>query len=200
MPKCSVDDCPNDSFARTWCRKHYMRWWTNGTLDPLTDRAKPGPKPVPLHDRFWSKVERTDTCWLWIAAKTGEGYGVIGLGPGRGNGMAHRVAYELAVGAIPDGMHIDHLCRTPACVNPAHLEPVTNAENTARGYAPSIGASHQLAKTHCPRGHEYSEANTRIDRRGARVCRTCSTGRRRAHAEAKRKGVPYVNPYPLVKR
>lgn len=70
-------------------------------------------------------------CWIWQRAKNQWGYGHVNV-----NGdfkMAHRVAYERAHGPIPQGLHLDHLCRQPSCVNPDHLEPVTNAENTRRG-------------------------------------------------------------------
>lgn len=91
-----------------------------------------GPTPV---DRFWARVLKTDTCWLWQGATAGRWN--LRYGQTRWAGrvaMAHRVAYELLVGAIPDGLQIDHLCRNPLCVNPAHLEPVTNAENARRGH------------------------------------------------------------------
>jgi hypothetical protein len=85
-------------------------------------------------------------CWEWLGYRNPDGYGESG---GRG---VHRRAYEEAVGAIPDGMEIDHLCHNRACVNPAHLEVVTHAENMRRS-APAT-------KTHCVNGHPYDEANT----------------------------------------
>jgi hypothetical protein len=81
----------------------------------------------PLSERFWAKVKKTDGCWLWGAAITTTGYGVI-----RVDGVlqkAHRVAYELAVAPIPAGMQIDHVCHNRPCVNPAHLRIATNKEN-----------------------------------------------------------------------
>lgn len=85
-------------------------------------------------ERFWPKVERVeDGCWLWTASLTGDGYGRISLGGKFGPmGLAHRVAYELLVGPIPEGLELDHLCRVRRCVNPEHLEPVTHAENVRR--------------------------------------------------------------------
>lgn len=87
-----------------------------------------------LESRFWSKVEKTSTCWLWRAAKTDEGYGVFALLRRRGkktNAFAHRVAWELERGPIAAGLTIDHVpeCK---CVNPAHMEPVTIFENNRR--------------------------------------------------------------------
>lgn len=88
--------------------------------------------PVSFEERFWSKVVRDDDglkCWPWLAS-TVHGYGQINR-DGRPR-MAHRVAYELLVGPIPEGLDLDHLCRTHCCVNPAHLEPVTRGENVRR--------------------------------------------------------------------
>ena len=83
------------------------------------------------YERFWSKVDRSGSCWEWLAAKHKEGYGALAM-----NGKmlrAHRVSYEWLVGEIPEGLVTDHLCRNPSCVNPAHLELVTNEENLRRG-------------------------------------------------------------------
>lgn len=82
-------------------------------------------------DRFWDKVNKTDDCWLWLGARHNQGYGHFRL-----NGKiekAHRVSYRFVVGDIPKGLQLDHLCKNVACVNPYHLEPVTNRENTSRG-------------------------------------------------------------------
>jgi len=114
-------------------------------------------------ERFWSKVEKTDSCWLWIAARDRKaGYGTIGY---QGKVVkAHRLAYEMLVGPIPSDREIDHLCRVRNCVNPEHLELVTHAENMRR----------RPPTTHCVNGHEYDEANTHIDKRGAKDCRKCN--------------------------
>jgi hypothetical protein len=86
-----------------------------------------------VDERFWNKVNKTDTCWLWTGALQSRGYGSVGIGNHR-TGLAHRVAYEALVGPIGDGLTIDHLCRVKSCVNPAHLEPVTSAENIRRHF------------------------------------------------------------------
>lgn len=128
------------------------------------------PRAVAISARFWSKVEKTDTCWLWTGATVNGGHGRFGIA-GDEKIMAHRFAYEEMVGAIPEGLVLDHLCRVPNCVNPAHLEPVTPRENTLRG----VGfAAVNAKKTHCVNGHPLLPENVyqRPDRPG-RMCRTC---------------------------
>lgn len=85
-----------------------------------------------IEGRFWAKVNKTETCWLWLAC-TNHGYGYFGF-QGR-NKRAHRLAYEWANGKIPDGLTLDHLCRVRHCIRPDHLEVVTNKENILRGLA-----------------------------------------------------------------
>lgn len=131
-------------------------------------------------DRFWAKVEKTDECWIWTAARISSGYGCFYLD---GSKLAHRVSYELCVGQIPDGLVIDHLCRNKLCVNPAHLEAVTQRTNVARGtLSSSVSAANKrrgATVTHCPRGHEYTPENTKISVKGWRSCRTCNAASER---------------------
>ncbi len=132
-----------------------------------------------LGERFWSKVDkREDGCWVWIAGTFPTGYGRFFVGGVRRR--AHRIAYEALVGPVPDGLELDHLCRVRNCVNPAHLEPVTHAENMRRGC--------QATATHCLRGHKFTKANTiyRADRPGQRECRACARERGRRWEQQKR--------------
>ena len=132
---------------------------------------------IPLERRFWSKVEITDDCWLWSGAKNKDGYGSIRI---EGKTVsAHRVSYELRFGSIPQGLVIDHVCRVHHCVNPDHLEPVTNEENLRRGI-PNPAALNAV-KTHCKHGHEFTPENTYMLPVGGRGCRTCIRNRVRAY-------------------
>lgn len=131
---------------------------------------------VPVLDtveaRFAAKVQpRADGCWIWTASTDGSGrYGAFYL-DGRLE-RAHRVAYELSGrGPIPPGMVIDHLCRVTLCVNPDHLEVVTQHQNIMRGTAAS---ARNAVKTHCMRGHELSGENVQIMARGGRRCLACT--------------------------
>jgi hypothetical protein len=130
-------------------------------------------------ERFWSKVAKVgEGCWLWNGAIVSSGYGCF-WSAGRAVG-AHRWSYQRIVGPIPSGLHLDHLCRVRNCVNPAHLEPVTQAENTLRG----VGlAAANASKTHCPAGHEYTPENTYREGRRRR-CKTCHLDRCRRRRAA----------------
>lgn len=120
-------------------------------------------------ERFWSKVDKSGECWTWTGATNHAGYGRRYF-RGR-NIMAHRVAYILTQGPIADGMQIDHLCRVRLCVNPAHLEAVTQHENIMRSESWS---AINARKSSCVNGHEFTAENIyeRPDRPG-RQCRTC---------------------------
>ena len=129
--------------------------------------------------RFWAKVEKTESCWLWTGAIQPTGYGYFATPdtrPGRRqrHAYAHRLAYELLRGPIPEGLTIDHLCRVRRCVNPDHLEPVTIQENIRRQL--------RTSSDHCRNGHLRTEQNTRHERGGVtcRECQNVAQRRRRA--------------------
>lgn len=127
-----------------------------------------------LPDRYWDKVypEPNTGCWLWgDYAASKFGHGQFRPGGRKPKVMAYRYSYEKLVAPIAAGLFVDHLCRTPACVNPDHLEPVTPAVNTRRGAA---------ARTRCLRDHEFTPENTRRDNRGWRLCKTCDRLRQQA--------------------
>jgi len=121
---------------------------------------------------FWSKVNRTDTCWLWTGYINKEGYGEY-VSKALTTRLAHRIAYGLDKGGLPK-LPLDHLCRHRHCVNPDHLEPVTSKVNTRRS---NVGLN-SARKTECPHGHPYDEENTLVYG-GKRFCRTCKNQRNR---------------------
>lgn len=119
---------------------------------------------IPHKVRFFAKVEKTDSCWRWIGAKLPRGYGRF-QGP-NGCCYAHRYSYELVNGTIPEGLTIDHLCRNPSCVNPAHMEAVTIRENNRRA------DPYRKWKT-CLQGHPMEDGNLYFEKSGIRRCLTC---------------------------
>lgn len=136
--------------------------------------------------RFWDNVEPEPNsgCWLWAGSVNKDGYASLTLG-GR-TVIVHRLSYIQHKGDIPSGLELDHKCRVRCCVNPAHLEPVTHAENVRRGMSGTINGARQSAKTHCPHGHAYEGRNVYTDRHGRRYCRICA-GKRNREAHAKRR-------------
>lgn len=128
--------------------------------------------PPPVRDQMTG-------CLRWQGTHHSAGYGLIG------KAYAHRVAFECVYGPIPDGLEIDHVatrgCRYRDCVEPTHLEAVTHPENVRR----SARVQAQIARTHCPRNHEYAGHNL-IVRRGKRECRTCTYERNAAARKARR--------------
>ncbi len=119
--------------------------------------------------RFYDKVIKTKTCWLWQAYISKKGYGSFGS---CGKIVrAHRYAYELEHGPIPEGLTIDHLCRIRHCVRPSHLEAVSMTLNVLRGVGP---AAINARKTRCKYGHLFTEDNIYRKKNGNRACKTCS--------------------------
>lgn len=142
---------------------------------------------TPVIDRLMAKlVENENGCWIWTGSLSPEGYGSISLGRrDEGREMTHRFTYAFFRAEIPEGLHLDHLCRNRACCNPWHLDPVTCRVNVLRGDARFNGA-HNRDKTHCVHGHEYTPENTARGRDGYRRCRTCDNARSLAQYHARK--------------
>lgn len=132
MRTCDFDGCERRHDARGYCRGHYQQFKSGRELKPL------GRCSIGFEERFWQKVQKGSECWEWTGSTNNNGYGTV-----RQDGKsktAHRVAYELAVGPIPAGNVVDHVCFNKSCVNPAHLNPCTqkqNLENRPSAYSNS---------------------------------------------------------------
>lgn len=124
-------------------------------------------------------TQRADGCWQWQGYINNKGYGVF-TDAGSHKVYAHRFAYEHVNGPVPDGLELDHLCRNPACVNPAHLEAVSRAENMRRMLETTVGET-------CQRGHMFTPANTYSppSNPNRRMCRRCMRER-----QARRNSIP----------
>jgi hypothetical protein len=169
---CVINGCDSPHLSRGWCAKHYARWSRNG--DPEKVERIRGDDKL----RLWSQVDRRspDECWPWTGRIDDKGRAAWQVGATK-TARPYRMAYELEVGPIPDGMTLDHLCHTndPSCYgdsscphrrccNPAHLEPVTAEENSSR---------RKHRSDTCKRGHTFTPENTYINTKGHRVCRIC---------------------------
>lgn len=130
------------------------------------------------HRRILPRVtpEPNTGCWLWPGAHDNKGYGKVQPT------STHRIAYLAEVGDVPVGMTIDHLCGATWCCNPEHLRVLSRAENTSLARP----GKHNRIKTTCPSGHQYDDCNTRVNKRGDRVCRECHRSRSRVDARRKR--------------
>lgn len=120
----------------------------------------------------WSKVYVCPLTGCWLAAYALDRDGYVRARVHGRRGLLHRIFYTVLTGPIPDGLQIDHLCRTRCCVNPQHLEPVTGRVNLLRG---NTFQAANVAKTHCPQGHPYDATNTMLvgPKKSNRACREC---------------------------
>lgn len=169
---CKIEGCDRSHVARGFCQRHYRRWKKHG--DPLRIHYD-------LDWRLDARTKKTKSkrgCWLWMGTRAPAGYGILCY---KGKYQrVHRLMYERYRGLIPPGLVLDHLCRNPPCVNPDHLEPVTDAENCRRGMSPP--AKNARLKR-CRRGHKFM-----LKPNGRRQCMTCQTAARK-RMEAKRKAL-----------
>lgn len=154
---CYIKECDRINHARGLCEMHYRRVLRSGVVG----ESKPKRESRRIlkgsnEQRFWRNIEKIKDCLVWLGAKTTAGYGEFQIN--KRTVYAHRWSYENFIGIIPEGLFIDHLCKNKSCVNPYHLEPVTNAENIKRG----------LEKEFCKYGHKKS-----ISKSGKRVCYIC---------------------------
>ena len=124
-----------------------------------------GRPPVDPKIRFWSKVDKTGSCWVWTARCDKDGYGQF---DGK---QAHRTIYSWEIGEIPVGLLVCHSCDNPPCVNPSHLWLGTAKDNAQD--RENKGRNVHSSRTHCLQGHEFTEENTYITREGWRQCRKC---------------------------
>lgn len=174
---CTVVDCNANARKAGLCGAHHHRKVRYG--NPLGG-GKTRPRTDP-QTRFWCQVDVGHPlgCWQWMG-RTARGYGCFAIqfeGRRRTYG-AHRYAYESLRGDIPDGLHLDHLCRNTLCVNPDHLEAVTPRENAWRSESTFVK---RRLDTHCQRGHPFDEENTYVVPRtsGGRRCKECARRNRR---------------------
>ena len=119
-------------------------------------------------ERFWAKVEKTDTCWFWTAAVDDDGYGRFA------NLRTHQIAYILTIGPIPAGKELNHTCQHRSCVNPDHLEALTHTEHMRK--TPGTYGYKWAHRTHCLKGHPLTEDNLVpfLRKKGQRRCRQCA--------------------------
>lgn len=173
---CTIDGCEDATFARDWCQPHYRNWRIYG--NPLTF------KRILNNDRarlmMYIDVRSEGECWPWTGFIGTHGYGASSKSS-KGT-TSHRLVYQTFVGPIPEGYEIDHLCHIAddctlaeecphrRCNNPAHMMAVPPRVNNMRT---NSAAAVNARKTHCIRGHEFNEENTRRSADGTRNCRAC---------------------------
>jgi hypothetical protein len=179
---CAIAECNSPARRESFCWRHWAYW--DATGDPLSTRRRlDGVGPLAGLMRYVTEDPAT-RCWLWIGSHTQDGYGIVArkVDGRRTSELAHRAVYRAFVGEV-DAESLDHLCRVRACVNPAHLEPVSMRVNTRRG---DTLAAYYASRTHCEGGHEFTPANTIQRPEGCRRCRTCKNAQGRARYASKK--------------
>jgi hypothetical protein len=178
---CTVDGCPENYSAKGYCKSHYNRWYRYG--DPIKEHSTSGGVDDSiglwgLRNRFLDQVafEPMSGCWLWVGHINADGYGSIRVQ--KVLYQVHRYAYTILVGEVPEGLELDHTCQVRCCVNPAHLKPVTSAENKRLA---------GVRRKYCPNGHEYTVDNTSYTG-GYRRCKLCQNNAAKAYYRRKYKG------------
>lgn len=155
--RCHVRHCVNPSHLEAITQSENVRRTKSGYTDrfPVMPKCRPS-----VDERFWTKVNKTDSCWLWIGGVAGPDY-KTGGGYGRFSVNKKLIsAHHYLVGPPPDGLVWDHLCRNRLCVRPDHLEAVTQSENVRRSHP-------RPAKTHCRKGHPYTQTARQ------KICTVC---------------------------
>lgn len=172
---CTGPDCTRPVLAKGLCGAHYQQRAGGKPLRPLKPYTRRG---TPEDQRFFLRVAEDGDCWRWVGATNRYGYGNFVSDDGR-TWRAHRWAYTHLVGDIPDGLHLDHLCRNRWCVNPWHLDPVTPRVNVYER-VPVEARNKPVPWATCGRGHPMTPENVYVNpTRGNRYCRICQSEARR---------------------
>jgi hypothetical protein len=189
MQKDCSEGCGRPAVKRGMCNRDYLRW--RKATPPAERAARPRLGLTPA-DRFFAFVNKMGPiarnrpdlgrCWLWTGGKDPKGYGIFWAG-----GTSHRAhiwSYKMFVSLVPDGLDLDHFaCDRTSCVNYQHVRPATHWENVLRSSGP---AAINALKEKCPDGHDFDEANTRINSKGARECLKCKRKQQRELKQAQR--------------
>lgn len=175
---CSIKGCPGQDKARGWCKTHWARWKKHGSPNIVVT-----PQRTDVLDRILRRVNKDGPlpennpnlgpCWIFGGCLNRTGYGQVTVSFEEGRALVHRVVYQRLVGTIPEGLHLDHLCRTPACCRPEHLEPVTPAENNRRGVGAAVQRARFAAMQYCVNGHPRTAGNLVLLKSGKKRCRPC---------------------------
>ena len=181
---CMIEGCDDKAGDSGLCGFHRSRRRRYG--DPLGGPRYRRRRDATVEEKFWANINKNgpvpahrpelSSCWVWMLGHYANGYGIV-YGSGEGDAhtqyRTHRVAYELCVGPIPEGLEIDHLCLNHGCCNPDHLEAVTHAENGQRAWDTGCQPE-RLPLTHCRRGHEMTPENSYFRKDCLRgECREC---------------------------